>query len=412
MERTVVEDTTTEALVCILEGTPRGVMVVKDELSGWIRSMDQYKAGGKGADRQFYLSAWSNSPVAVDRKSQQEPVMLPRPSVGVFGSIQPGVLPELDSGREDGLLDRFLFAYPAPMRSRWSDAEISVEARLSVAKLYERLLALPMPGDEHGDPDPVRVEFSLDAKTVFVEVVNGLREEMELPGFPERLKGPWSKLESYLARLCLILAMARAVQGVKGDAQVEAEDVLKAAAILDYFKNHARRVYVGLHGESSIDRLAADVARFLDDRGGYWKGEPSELHGLLQSSAKPKDARWLSRRLEAIAERYGSLRFDSGNVWKEGQSRRFVELVLENSVNSVNSVKGGEGLEPDAARNHEPPVIPEVAERVRQALEERLKTRPRLINDTPAGIAAELFIHTDLGAAPEEVEEALKRMKA
>jgi hypothetical protein len=58
------------------------------------------------------------------------------------------------------------------------------------------------------------------------------------------------------------------------------------------------------------------------------------------------------------------------------------------------------------------PGTPEVAERVRQALEERLKTRPRLINDTPAVIAAELHIHTDLGAAPEEVEEALKRMKA
>jgi hypothetical protein len=51
---------------------------------------------------------------------------------------------------------------------------------------------------------------------------------------------------------------------------------------------------------------------------------------------------------------------------------------------------------------------------VEEALEERLKTRPRLINDTPAVIAAELHIHTGLARepTPEEVEEALKRMKA
>lgn len=51
--------------------------------------------------------------------------MVPRPFVGLTGSIQPGVLSELKNYREDGLLDRFLFAYPDPMPSRWSDDEIS-----------------------------------------------------------------------------------------------------------------------------------------------------------------------------------------------------------------------------------------------------------------------------------------------
>ncbi|MBA2691486.1 MAG: DUF3631 domain-containing protein [Rubrobacter sp.] len=49
---------------------------------------------------------------------------------------------------------------------------------------------------------------------------------------------------------------------------------------------------------------------------------------------------------------------------------------------------------------------------VRETLEERLKTHPRLINDTPENIAAELFIHTDLEPTPEEVAAALKGMKA
>jgi hypothetical protein len=49
MERTYVDDTTVEALVLVLRDNPRGVVVIKDELTGWIKAMDQYKAGGKGA---------------------------------------------------------------------------------------------------------------------------------------------------------------------------------------------------------------------------------------------------------------------------------------------------------------------------------------------------------------------------
>jgi hypothetical protein len=67
--RTVVEDATVEALHSILEENPRGLLDLEDELSGWVRRMDQYK-GGKGADRQFFLGVWSNRQVAVDRKGK------------------------------------------------------------------------------------------------------------------------------------------------------------------------------------------------------------------------------------------------------------------------------------------------------------------------------------------------------
>ena len=147
MERTMVEDATVEALAVVMDGTPRGVVAVRDELAAWVRSMDQYKQGGKGSDRQFWLSAWSNSYVGVDRKSRDEPLMVRRPFVGVFGSIQPALLGELGGGREDGLLDRFLFSYPETTPTRWTDNEISDGARDEYANLYRKLRALHMPTD-------------------------------------------------------------------------------------------------------------------------------------------------------------------------------------------------------------------------------------------------------------------------
>jgi putative DNA primase/helicase len=347
MERTLVEDTTVEALGVLLEENPRGVLATRDELSGWVRSMDQYKQGGKGADRQFYLSAWSSSHVAVDRKSREEPLIIQRPFVGVFGAIQPGVLPELGSGREDGLLDRFAFAYPDVMPSRWSEDEISDEAKDGYARLYGALRERHMPTDEYGDPDPTRIHFAPDAKSVLVEAINAHREEMEQPGFPNRLKGPWSKLEAYLARFCLILAMTRAADERAAE-RVEARDVLSAVVLLDYFKTMARRVYVGLHGENPADKLAADVAEFLRQRGGHFKDEPTVLHKELVSDAKPARADELSKSLKAIAARSPILEFDAGNFKKDGQSRRFVELSLRNGVNGVNGVNREKGEKPDS----------------------------------------------------------------
>jgi hypothetical protein len=79
LKSVVVDDVTVERLADILDENPRGVTSAQDELSGWVLSMNQYKAGGKGADRQFWLRVWSNAPVKVDRKSRKVPAIIPEP---------------------------------------------------------------------------------------------------------------------------------------------------------------------------------------------------------------------------------------------------------------------------------------------------------------------------------------------
>lgn len=337
MERTLVEDTTVERLAGIQAENPRGVVVIRDELSGWARGMDQYKQGGRGADRQFWLSAWSNSYVSVDRKSQPHPLIVSRPFVSLFGAIQPSVLPELGEGREDGLLDRFLFAYPDAELSGWTDDEISEEAEAAYVTLYDKLCELHLPTDELGDPVPVCVHFSRDAKEALIDAINTHRSEMYAPGFPARLKGPWSKLEGYFARLILILATARVAESGTAE-RVEIRDVLAAASLLNYFKGHAKRVYVGLHGQDPDELLAADIERFLRERGGVFDGQPAELLAQLESDYKPSRANELTKRLKAIAAKTPGLDFDAGERWDKelGNKRRFIRISLRNVGNVGN----------------------------------------------------------------------------
>jgi hypothetical protein len=188
--------------------------------------------------------------------------------------------------------------------------------------------------DVYGDPDLVRIHFAPDAKAVLVDIINAHREEMEQPGFPARLKGPWSKLEAYLARLCLILAMARATDEDAAE-RVESRDVLSAVLLLDHFKAMARRVYIRLHGENPDDRLAEELTRYLEGQGGYFREEPSMLHKELRSDYKPERTDELTKRVKTIAHRTPTLQFGSGNFKKDGQSRRFLELSLRNGVNGV-----------------------------------------------------------------------------
>jgi hypothetical protein len=111
-----VSDITTEALARVMQDNPRGVTLIRDELTAWVAGMDQYRSRGRGADRQFFLAAWAGEPVSVHRKGQDEPVFVPHPFLSVVGGLPPDLLPRLrgDHQVSDGFLDRILFAFPEP----------------------------------------------------------------------------------------------------------------------------------------------------------------------------------------------------------------------------------------------------------------------------------------------------------
>src|SRR5215218_2256519 len=331
--RTYADDTTVERLADILNQNRRGLLIIKDELSGWLGSMNQYKQGGKGADRQFWLSAHTNQPVAVDRKSLDEPVIVARPFVSIVGGIQPEVLPDFGKDRGDGLIDRFIPAYPKPRVGRWSDDEISDHVREEYARTLGSLYKLRHANDDE-DPFPSRVPMTSEARGLFVAEYNRLHEELEAPGFPQRLRPAWGKLEAYLARFALILAMTRVVeltdQEQNGVAErIAREDMAGATKLLAYFKNHVRRVYTGLYGDSPSDRLAADLREFLISQGGVWEGIASELHEALVSEHKPERPEDLAKAVRSIAKRSPLLKLED---LKRTQDRRPFRLTLRNAV--------------------------------------------------------------------------------
>ena len=301
--------------------------------------MNQYKQGGKGADRQFWLSVHTNQPVSVDRKSTDEPVIVARPFVSIVGGIQPEVLPDFGKDRGDGLIDRFIPVYPKPRVGRWTDDEVrdhfAEEYKHTISSLYRLCHA----NADEEDPFPSRVPMTSEAKAVFVAEYNRLHHELETPGFPQRLRPAWGKLEAYFARFALILAITRigelGNQGQVGIVErITREDMAGAVELLRYFKNHVRRVYTGLYGDSPSDRLAADLRDFLIDQGGSWEGIASELYEALDSDYKPERVKDFGKLLRGIAKRSPLLRLED---LQRTNTRRPFRLTHE-SVVTVDTV--------------------------------------------------------------------------
>src|SRR5215204_5626857 len=83
------EDTTTEKLGELLNENPNGLMIFRDELVGFLRSLDKY---GREGDRQFYLEAWNgDQPFNVDRIGRGS-LRVEALCLSILGGIQPGPL--------------------------------------------------------------------------------------------------------------------------------------------------------------------------------------------------------------------------------------------------------------------------------------------------------------------------------
>lgn len=257
--RTWTADVTVERLAMLLEQHSRGVVIVRDELSGWVRSMNQYR-GGKGADRQFYLSTWSATSIKIDRKGQDKQavtVSVPRPYLSVVGCIPPDVLGVLEDegGQEDGFLARFLFCWPTPVPVRWSRSSISAETRGEYENLVEELFAIPWEGQA------TELPLTCDAQEYFIAWHDAMSEEAEADSCSAFVRASYSKLKGYCGRLALIHALGTDPKAT----EIGLESIKAAETLVSYFKVQAGRIAPVLtpFKSSTIEKCKAEIRRKL-----------------------------------------------------------------------------------------------------------------------------------------------------
>src|SRR5262249_14513540 len=147
--------------------------------------------------------------VRVDRKGNPDlvPIRVPHPFLAVVGNIPPGMLGEFREfrGREDGFIDRILFAYPDRRpRPYWSEVGIPEDAQEVGTEVVGRLRARPM-ASKDGRPCPEVVRFMPGAKAAWIAWYNAHIDEVNDPGHDAGESAVEGKLCDFAGRLALIL---------------------------------------------------------------------------------------------------------------------------------------------------------------------------------------------------------------
>ena len=261
-------DTTIEALGRRLLDAPRGLLVYREELSGWLRSFDCYR-GGRGGDVAHWLSIHGVRSMVMDRKGGDKPTLfVPRAFASITGAIQPGILASALAREhfEDGLAARLLFAMPPRKQRRWTEYDIDPERQSALAALYDGLYNLDLRvNSSTGCPEPVLVPISDQARAIWVDFYNEhAAEHIKLAG---DLAAAWSKLEGYAARLALVCFCCRHVTGEAEGGTVDERSMRSGIALSRWFSNETRRVYASL-SETAEEREQYGLVDLIRNHGG------------------------------------------------------------------------------------------------------------------------------------------------
>ena len=259
-------DVTIEQVAAILAtAAPKGAMMVRDEIAGWLMGMDAYNPAG----RPFWLEAYGGRPYRVERRSHgKEPIEIERLAVAVYGGTQPDRLSELTAGPDDGLFSRVLWMWPDPTPFRRSAATPNVDMAIEA---LDRLRELDLaPGNP---PSPILTPLAADARRLMDEF--GVEMEARLNQTGGLLRSAFGKARGAALRLSLVLewlwCCAKTDMTLPPDRISEAAFAAAAALVESYFMPMAERVF-GDAGASDVERSAATLARWI------FKEKPSEVH--------------------------------------------------------------------------------------------------------------------------------------
>jgi hypothetical protein len=257
--RVRVSDATVEKLASLAAALPRGLLLHRDEIAGWLGAFDKY--GGGGSDRAFWLEAYGGRAFVVDRVKHKEPIHVAHLSIAVLGGIQPDKLPKIIGGAEDGFAARFLFAWPETEPGFQLAREVRDEstAKAALARLIE--LAMDPEGDASG---PLSVRLAPEADNLLEQFGQEMAPQAHEAVGP--MAHTYSKARGFVLRLSAIIEHLWWCGGETGPAEPQSiggSAVTAAVRLMrEYFIPMAERVY----GDASIpkgERLAMTLARYL-----------------------------------------------------------------------------------------------------------------------------------------------------
>ena len=253
-------DVTVEKVASLLAGAaPKGLLIVRDELAGWLGGMNQYHDAG----RAFWIEAFGGRPYRVERQKHPAPIDVPRLVVAAYGGTQPEKLAGLLDEADDGLFSRIGWSWPEPIPFRLGRQ--APQANWAIDALDRlRLLDLSASPTVDDTPQPIHVLLADATWPVLEEFAQEMQAKQAMTG--GLMRSTYGKARGQALRLSLVLEMLWwcANSGISPPPSGISEKAFLAAAFLvgEYFAPMAERVY-GDAAATRTERNAATLAKWI-----------------------------------------------------------------------------------------------------------------------------------------------------
>lgn len=203
----IVSDFTIEAITDLHEESKNGIGVFCDELAGWYKDMNKYRAG---SDLEFWLSSWSNEGIAVNRKTAKSS-FVESPILPVLGGIQPKILVEFftEQNKDNGFIDRMLTTYPDLKVDEYNENELPDDIiqwyNDFIVDFFDFIKNKFIKKDAEGEIIPIISSMSEGAKKQWIRIFNEITTHQNSDDENEYMKSMYPKQKSYIPRFALLL---------------------------------------------------------------------------------------------------------------------------------------------------------------------------------------------------------------
>lgn len=247
--RLVVNDVTVEKLGELLAENIRGLVTVRDELSGLFAQMN---AVGRENDRSFLLEAYNADGSYTFDRIGRGTTRVPSVSLSIVGGIQPEIVKPLirksiETAGGDGFLSRFQLPvlYDLGSVPRDEDRPVNQAAADRERTIYEYLQAK---AQQHlsnpGHVSPSGFHFDTDAQKHMDAWRLGIEARIqspELSGFPA-FQAHLGKTAAFGMRLALLIHAIDEADGRPSE-YITLEQAKAATALVEYYLKHAEALY-------------------------------------------------------------------------------------------------------------------------------------------------------------------------
>jgi hypothetical protein len=272
----IANDITLEALVDLHQESDNSVGVFKDELAGWLKDMNKYRAG---SDLEFWLSCWSGKSVSLNRLTRAGS-FVEKPLIPVLGGIQPSILNgfQTEENKENGFMDRLLLSFPDAVVDNYNDNEMNYDVIQwysdNIVAFFDTIRTV-LKRDSEGVITPMTAKFSDEAKIEWKRIFNEITKHQNSDDENEYLKSMYPKQKSYIPRFALLLHVFDEFFSTGGKTLlISKESVLKAEKLSKYFIATAKKIKVNTTEVNEIRTTAKGGKNTMEKLKAIWQENP------------------------------------------------------------------------------------------------------------------------------------------